>query len=565
MASIPTVQQLTAYTDAELAVYLYGNEGHHKIADLDNMTSELSERIRDLPRITVFSRPVDLSQVNARLQNQRMHEGTERSGSSTPSVDLLQNRNLSQLPSPLSDEEDIESYHSLLAHGGRPSHPIHLRLAIYANPEAFGDIVKFWFHQTSLLCDRSRLYAPQLIRWILFERLQRNFREQLLQDEAELFRSAGFWGRKHDKQTGSCSTRSGNFGFDAYVATVHNRLHKHAVFQTVDLMHDVSKQTKLTTFLEYLNFELWHYEKDADFVERYKRWYDGLVRSLLANETDPDKIRYFMDNLKNDLKYVHIVKEAEEESELEIAVEKLEIVRSQYAVVKKEYVRIIDYQRHVEEAERHNTLIQWILQQLPLIEGEEDRDCKARDQSHEQLYGRTNSLIDGHAKSGHATAETQRRAVRWRQVDSSITGAASQPRDSRKRPRDAEGSDLLPAPKRRDRGSDHDRPILRARRGIEKGKEPVMEAPEGPSEPKMTRRRTQTLGIKNSPFRPETQKREWSPSQSVHATEPLRRSARIAKRKANKLHESDDRLYKGPSSVQGRQLHYRANKKARKA
>ena len=58
-------------------------------------------------------------------------------------------------------------------------------------------------------------------------------------------------------------------------------LTEHGFTQSFQLDEDPERQDKLTTWIEYLDFEYWWYDKDMRFVKRHQPQYDEAWKKLV--------------------------------------------------------------------------------------------------------------------------------------------------------------------------------------------------------------------------------------------------------------------------------------------
>lgn len=61
----------------------------------------------------------------------------------------------------------------------------------------------------------------------------------------------------------------GDWGFRDYTESVTTRLTKYGFTRPFQLEHNLDRQDKLTTWIEYLGYEHWFYDQAASFVKRF--------------------------------------------------------------------------------------------------------------------------------------------------------------------------------------------------------------------------------------------------------------------------------------------------------
>ncbi|KAF7537811.1 hypothetical protein G7Z17_g12775 [Cylindrodendrum hubeiense] len=231
------------------------------------------------------SYPVDLHQVSIKLfewaaklarreqmrreREQRAESFASASGSSNYSTPTLASRSGSY--SPLTPEAqhreyiryEIQRHGKLVKDGGRPWYPIHLIQDISKNPRDYHDVLRFWqgeFPDSNQ--DSWMLFGDQLEDWRDF----RKWQSQMRQEHSDTF--------------------------PQYLEKTKARVSEHS---TVDVAHlvgldkDPKQQNRLSTWFEYLSFELSVYQE----VSWYKTWennyedaWQKLVKSNVLKRND---------------------------------------------------------------------------------------------------------------------------------------------------------------------------------------------------------------------------------------------------------------------------------------
>jgi hypothetical protein len=197
-------------------------------------------------------------------------------------------------------------------------------------------------------------------------------------------------------------------GFPAHVETVKRRLAQHGFTRIFQLDEDPKRQDKLTTWIEYLNFEYWWYDRYVSSVKRqqplYEEAWNNLVDSkvLRPHETEQYVLSDawgFQQEAEQGRAYKD-VKSAEEAAKAVLASTQTEPQRSSFP--KPQRFRMLaeaqsrldtardshksikqrgdlignfregtrNYRRAKKDVERHNILLRWIPEPVPLVEAE---------------------------------------------------------------------------------------------------------------------------------------------------------------------------------------------------
>jgi hypothetical protein len=164
---------------------------------------------------------------------------------------------------------DIEAYYDLVSDGGRPLFPLELFMEVSENVNKYREIMNLrtWRHSHYYLAKEKeeakwdwRRFLTQLRRWEEFRRVQRYVRKYRA-ESVEMF----FVVASHLLRTWEGSVISDDYdneylkpeemGFPEYTEEMRKRLASHGFTQTFRLDDDPARQDKLTTWIEYLNFE----------------------------------------------------------------------------------------------------------------------------------------------------------------------------------------------------------------------------------------------------------------------------------------------------------------------
>ena len=145
-------------------------------------------------------------------------------------------------------EEQTAYYNTLVNEGGRPSHPVSLGRDVIENPGEYREILSFWQSGSN----DWKVFESQMGGWREFRRWQQKNREG---------------GR-----------------FPKYVEGVKQGLAEHGFTRSFQLDEDPERQDKLTTWIEYLDYEYWWYDKDMRFVKRHQLRYDEAWKKLVDSK-----------------------------------------------------------------------------------------------------------------------------------------------------------------------------------------------------------------------------------------------------------------------------------------
>ncbi|KAF5024769.1 hypothetical protein F66182_3147 [Fusarium sp. NRRL 66182] len=448
------VGDVVAMSDAELAQFIQehrlpGGDYDLPVDGWDKLSKEersrLAERLEAQKRglaqsPTACSRPLDLDDLDARLRQVSPEKSfllrpepkaADRSDTSTPPLDPEAHRT----------RHEIEAYHELINDGGRPLYSIDLVREANRDPDKYAEILRPW--QESLTQIRAEgifrrqlqrwrdfrnwqndnrghedndggflAYVEQKKRWIKQDCLPRSRARRLAEIEADPSCLKSEWDqtqslrRRQQRLYREHSCRE----FCAYAEAVKRRLSRHGFTQPFpfELDEDPKKQDKLTTWIEYLNYEYWWLDKYTSDIERLKPEHDKLWQELIdskilrpyetkefvrttaspmerQNEEDmawkavqriESEAKRIYTLTQVDSKRLHIPK-AKRILMLNQGAEKLLAARRRFEQVRSRNHRItqfiratFDYDEAKRDAARHRVLVEWVLDQTPLIEAE---------------------------------------------------------------------------------------------------------------------------------------------------------------------------------------------------
>lgn len=349
-----------------------------------------------------------------------------------------------------SREFETKAYHDLVKDGSVPLYTIDRLEQVFQNPDEHRDMIYPWDGR-----DRPRiwelywqgssrhleLFQTQLARWRDFRRWQNDNRWIEEDDEGgfpaylELMRHKREWLThkdgydewlakveagtssimndwdfevlKRDEQRYYCGEH-GCDGFPQYAEAVKRRLAQHNFTRPFHLHEDPKQQDKLTTWIEYLNFEYWWLYRHTRAMESMKSAHDKawqeLVDLKVLRSHESEKFLQTNASLSErgaeERQAREAVKRARSEgatvyrmtqkdpqrssipkakriSMLRAAINKANAAKGRLKLLERRSSLITDlsrwtheYDRAKRDAARQRSLVQWVLEQVPLIEAE---------------------------------------------------------------------------------------------------------------------------------------------------------------------------------------------------
>ncbi|TQV98793.1 hypothetical protein V2A60_007505 [Cordyceps javanica] len=316
---------------------------------------------------------------------------------------------------------EVEAYHELLNDNGRPLYPVNLVQEIYSDLDSYAELLRPW--QESLLSIRAEeIFQRQLQRWQDFRKWQNDNRGR--EDDGGGFlafvNQRKRWIKDDYPEEVSAELLAeieadplrlkehGCRGFRDYKEAVKRRLARHGFTQPFELAEDPKKQDKLTKSIEYLNYEYWWLDKYASDIERLEPEHDRLWQELVDKnvlkphetkefvrtaapgmecETEEDQARKTVQRAESEAKRIHVLTQKDPKrleipkatriSMLKNGAENLLAAKRQSEQAQRrshlitQFVRAtFDYDEANRDAARHRILVQWALDQVPLIESE---------------------------------------------------------------------------------------------------------------------------------------------------------------------------------------------------
>ncbi|KAJ4321052.1 hypothetical protein N0V84_005519 [Fusarium piperis] len=429
-AEVP-VGEVILMNDAELAQFMQ----KHRLPDGDyylpvdgweklskDERSRLAERLeaqkRSLAqRRTACSRPLDLDDLDARLRQVSPNRSfslrpqlrvTYRSRSPTPPIDLTRH--------------ETEAYHELINDNGRPLYSIDLIQDVFRDPSKYGLLqrqLQRWQDFRRWQNDnRGRedddggflAYVEKKKGWIKQDCLPRSRDRRLAKIEADPSCLKSEWDetQSHRERQRRLYREHGCRGFRDYAEAVKRRLTRHGFTQPFELDEDPKKQDKLTTWIEYLNYEHWWLDKYTSDIKRLEPEHDKLWQELVdekilrPHETkefvrtmaspvergnERERAQKAVEQAESDAKRIHVltqkdpkhscIPEAKRISMLNQGAEKLLAAKRRLEQIRSrndritEFIRAtFDYADAKRDAASHRVRVQWVLDQVPLIEAE---------------------------------------------------------------------------------------------------------------------------------------------------------------------------------------------------
>ncbi|KAI2618211.1 hypothetical protein GGR54DRAFT_640779 [Hypoxylon sp. NC1633] len=447
-----SVDQIATMSDADLGLFIKthhrpdGNyelpiDGWEKLSkdERNRLAERLKAQQRGLSQSpTAYSRPLDLDELDARLCQVSPND----SSTIRPESQIIER---SEPPTPPPDPElgplrfPIICYHELVQEGGRPLFPVDIILDVNRDPEKYGELLRPWMESPDSV-SATRIFQRQRNRWHDFRKWQYDNRD--LDDDSDTF-LAFVEQRKHviqrdylpetqakrlaeieadpsclrplwevvqlgrERQMYHCRER-GCKGFRDYTTAVKRRLTRHGFTQPFELNEDPKKQDKLTTWVEYLNYEYWWLDKFTSDIERLepgrdKAWQELVDKKILKShetmefvrtvasgieiQTEKDQAWKAVQRAESEAKRIYWLTQKDPErlripqakriSMLSNGTENLLAARRWLERTQNRGHLILQYVQGTwdhDDARRdaicHRRLVQWVLDQVPLVEAE---------------------------------------------------------------------------------------------------------------------------------------------------------------------------------------------------
>ncbi|KJZ68025.1 hypothetical protein HIM_12584 [Hirsutella minnesotensis 3608] len=270
---------------------------------------------------------------------------------------------------------------------------------------------------------------------------------------------------ERERQRSSCREHDCD-GFPDYGKAVKRRLARHNFTRPFQLMQDPKQQDTLTTWIEYLNFECWWFDLYTETVDRLKPHHDKAWQELVDSKVlRPHETKEFIRtdtssrqdqaeedqawkaveraNLEagkvyrltqNDPKRSRIPKKKRilmltaATARLNAAKDRLQSVKRRNNLILSFVRGTFDYEDAKKDAARHNTLLRWVLEQVPLIEAE-----MIQSEANEAGPGRTKRGKRGFTTEDHGGKRgSKRQKLEHQRLDSlNSTAVLAEARETR--------------------------------------------------------------------------------------------------------------------------------------
>ncbi|KAI0815427.1 hypothetical protein GGR55DRAFT_675044 [Xylaria sp. FL0064] len=385
-------RDLVAFNNVELDQYLEEHrlEGGATTVDVEDPKNLPENRVQNASD-AAQSRAVDLNRVTTRLleipadYNALPRPYFRRAGSIISSTD-------SGPPTPRQVYER-SCYDELVNNGGRPLYLIDLVDGVAEDPEAHSDMLRPWLYYPDADPPEWQVFREQLVHW-------RDFRDWQAQA-----RGLGF---PKDRCIAYDIFHSYfRRGSPTYTEAVKNLLAQYSFTRPFQFYDNPKQQDKLTTWIEYLGFACaQHYRyarniknRQPEYGKAWKTLVDAKVLRLFETEEYIYDIKSAFQHQKEREHAQNAVKSAEAvlisaqkakdnpresrrgkpassiqsraaQSRLDAAKESLASIKRQNDLVTEFKVAVRGYLIAKRDATRHSAILQWILEQVPLVEAE---------------------------------------------------------------------------------------------------------------------------------------------------------------------------------------------------
>jgi hypothetical protein len=408
------------------------------------------------------SHAVDLDQVNARLLEINASPTPPKQPQETPRTP-----DCDEEEDTYSITEETAACQELVADGGRPWYPFHLFEHVRKHPTEHHSMLRFWCFEGDWVVYRKQWERWKSFRhWQDDNRgllnVHADFEKQKAGDlsyyerhggdtsnlmterrwanDFESLRNRRGWQHRYTVEHGLSRTKDED-RFRAYVLAVRARLDRHGFARPVQLGPDPKNQDILTTWIEYLNYEYWVHDGFADKATRLqsqqKQVLNAIVEAgVLRHGETIETIARFHHGLSYGLEdgkefAAEAVKAAElavsaaqqaldgsqqashrrrQETELarakvrwEKAVETAKSVKKRAELISKYSLLESPQSEAIRLVEKHKILLQWILDQVPLIEAEM-AEGKVNASSNKERASESSDELD--TKTHEANAQT---------------------------------------------------------------------------------------------------------------------------------------------------------------
>ncbi|KAI1421200.1 hypothetical protein F5Y12DRAFT_787643 [Xylaria sp. FL1777] len=390
-------RDLVAFNDAELDQYL---EAHRleggatavNLEDPENLPESFIQRLRDRAKNmsdAAQSRAVDLDRVTARLLE------IPADNNELPRPLFRRIGSISTDSGPPTPEEVCERryYNELVNDGGRPLYPIDLIDDVAEDPGAHSDMLRPWLHCPNADPPQWDVFSEQICHWLEFRDWQAQARGLGFPKYRCLAYDTFHW---HFRR-----------GSPTYTEAVKNLLAQYDFARPFQFHDDPKQQDTLTTWIEYLGFACAQHYQYARYVKNRQPKYDKAWKTLVdAKVLRPLETEEYICDLdsafhrQNEREQAQrAVKSAEAvftsaqnakdnpresrrgkltasinshaaQSRLDAAKELLASIARRNDLITEFNVSVRNYLNGKDDETRHSAILQWILEQVPVVEAE---------------------------------------------------------------------------------------------------------------------------------------------------------------------------------------------------
>ncbi|UKZ75067.1 hypothetical protein TrVFT333_002739 [Trichoderma virens FT-333] len=238
--------------------------------------------------------------------------------------------NVATVPEGEELESETQAYHSLVNEGGRPSHPLSLVESIISAPGQYRDILAFWQEQT----DEWQVFTKQLSRWKIHIEKQNKLATWIEYINYELTRRD-----EYDKWLETCQP-----GYDAALAQLMDAQVLGPFEQVRTPTSDICRPSSLE--IARLRDERRRAEEACETAKDRLSWRDPRRGPRTAQQMEREQ-RLFTE-----------------------ARERLRMINKRGYVISDFARKTHAYRFAQDRSERHELLLRWAMDQIPLIEDE---------------------------------------------------------------------------------------------------------------------------------------------------------------------------------------------------
>ncbi|UKZ48528.1 hypothetical protein TrVGV298_002753 [Trichoderma virens] len=238
--------------------------------------------------------------------------------------------NVATVPEGEELESETQAYHSLVNEGGRPSHPLSLVESIISAPGQYRDILAFWQEQT----DEWQVFTKQLSRWKIQIEKQNKLATWIEYINYELTRRD-----EYDKWLETCQP-----GYDAALAQLMDAQVLGPFEQVRTPTSDICRPSSLE--IARLRDERRRAEEACETAKDRLSWRDPRRGPRTAQQMEREQ-RLFTE-----------------------ARERLRMINKRGYVISDFARKTHAYRFAQDRSERHELLLRWAMDQIPLIEDE---------------------------------------------------------------------------------------------------------------------------------------------------------------------------------------------------